>query len=259
MTVFYGGGVSFYIYTIDLETEEMRQLTGREDQRIDRPVASRPNWFADGRRLLFSVMAKGYKQDFDRGIYAVDAETGQTEGPLLELMQGACVGDSYRAAVGVKFVPQGSPAEEEALNGNLARYDFEADAWQWLTEYGLGSGGPYPILDCNPAGPEVAYSFREGSYQAGHVEQIYLLGGPSREDEREQLTRLGGENPNWSPEGDYLIFTRDVSRAPGGRYIPFRYDLQTGKERPFFQAQPDSLPPFPPLSSQILSRIPGRR
>ncbi len=134
VTVFYGGGVSFYVYTIDLETMKATQWTGREDQFFDRPVVGNPNWFQDGTRLLVSVIAKGYKQDFERGIYTINTETGEIEGPYVEVMEAAFLGNYNRYAVGQKYTYEDNP-----LSGNYARYTFSTGEWEWITSFSYDS------------------------------------------------------------------------------------------------------------------------
>lgn len=64
---------------------------------------------------------------------------------------------------------------------------------------------------------------------------------------------LGGDNPRSASNGSYFIFTRDVNRGQGARYVAYRFDLDTRAAEPFWPALPDSVPDFAPLSSQTLS------
>ena len=48
-------GIDFYVYTIDLETMETTQWTGKNDQRLSFPVASSSGRYKDGKRLLTFV------------------------------------------------------------------------------------------------------------------------------------------------------------------------------------------------------------
>ena len=59
VTVSYG--IDFYVYTIELATLEARQWTGGEEQFFSKPTVSNPVWFADGERLLVSVVAEGVR------------------------------------------------------------------------------------------------------------------------------------------------------------------------------------------------------
>ena len=240
VTVSYG--IDVYVYTIDLATLEAVQWTGGEAQFFSKPTVSNPVWFEDGRRLLVSVSQKAYEQPFERGIYTIDTRTGAVEGPLVELMQGAFLGGGDRYAVGVKFIPGQDP-----LDGNLARYDFERERWSWVTRIPrdsldfIGTATPSPTAD------QVAQS-----RYAGNAWQLFLMEGDGTA--ARQMTTLGGDNPRWSYDGGRVLFRRDVHRGPGARYVPFAYDVAAGTAAALWPDLPDSLPAFPPLSTQALSR-----
>ncbi|PEN08898.1 hypothetical protein CRI93_03890 [Longimonas halophila] len=65
-----------------------------------------------------------------------------------------------------------------------------------------------------------------------------------------QITERGGENPRWTPDDDAFLFKRDVHQGEGARYVPYRFDLTTQEAKPLWPALPDSVPEFPPLSTQ---------
>jgi len=65
-----------------------------------------------------------------------------------------------------------------------------------------------------------------------------------------QITKLGGDNPQWSPDGSDVLFRRDVHWGEGARYVPFRFDLETMQAEPLWPALADSVPDFPDLSTQ---------
>ena len=81
-----------------------------------------------------------------------------------------------------------------------------------------------------------------------NADQLFLMNGEG--ENVRQITQLGGDNPRWSYDGR-------VHRGEGARYVPFTYDLRTEEIAPLFAVQPDSLPPFPPLSTQALRQMPG--
>lgn len=66
----------------------------------------------------------------------------------------------------------------------------------------------------------------------------------------EQLTELGGNEVNWTRGKDFFIFNRDTHKAPGARYIPFKYNFYEGTEEPLWPNLPDSVPDFPEFSTQ---------
>lgn len=240
-------GINVYIYTIDLETLEETQWTGREDQFFSKPTVSNPIWFQDGRHLLVGVMAEAYQQAFERGIYVIDTETGDVEGPLVEVMQSAFLGGKDSYITGKKYTYESNPR-----SGNYAKYVFASDEWTWITDF---SEDTLDFVDApapSPTGDVLAQS-----RIVENAEQLFLM--TSEGEGVRQITRLGGDNPRWSYSGDFFVFRRDVHQGQGARYVPFTYELSTEEVVPLFPAQPDSLPPFPPLSKQILSQTPGRR
>ncbi|HKI44596.1 MAG TPA: hypothetical protein VKA08_04590 [Balneolales bacterium] len=74
-----------YLFTIDLQTMEAKQLTGRKDQYFDKSTVSQPIWFQDGNRLLVSVWGKAYQQSFERGLYIMNLKTDSIRGPLVSI------------------------------------------------------------------------------------------------------------------------------------------------------------------------------
>jgi hypothetical protein len=70
-----------------------------------------------------------------------------------------------------------------------------------------------------------------------------------------QITELGGDIPQWSPDGSYFIFRRDVHKGEGARYVPFRFDLDAMQAAPLWPALPDSVPDFPDLLTQTFTSV----
>lgn len=128
-------GLDTYVLTVDVETREVNQWTGLPHQVISMGTASAPVWFQDGRRLLVSVHTTAYQQPYDRGIYIIDTIENITEGPFVTLMQTAGLSDEDKSAIGTKYL-RGNTAQ----SGNIARYDFANDAWEWITFHRVESG-----------------------------------------------------------------------------------------------------------------------
>ncbi len=231
-------GTGTYVYTLDLETREAIQWSGREDQFFSKHTVAPPFWYRDGKRLLVSVWGKDYQQPFARGIYTIDTETGQITGPHVELMESASLGDHDRFVVGVKYTYDRHP-----LDGNAARYDVGTGAWQWITRFPSDSLDYVRSAIASPAADLVAQSrFVENAWQ------LFLM--RSDGTEVRQITRLGGDIPRWSYDGQQILYRRDVHKGEGARYVPFVYDVASGQSAPLWPALPDSLPPFPPLATQ---------
>jgi hypothetical protein len=251
VTVGLGGDV--YAYTIDLETLEATQWTGREDQRLSLSVANDPEWFSDGHRLLVTVSQKAYQQSFERGQYIIDTRDSTTTGPIVELMQGKNFGNGQEYIIGKKYLRDQSPP-----SGNFVRYDIADSTWHWITDIprdSLTRG----LVDSPVPSPRADLVVQPR--YVGYAKQLFLF-RPDRDgtdDDARPITELGGENPRWEPDGTGFIFQRDVHRGSGARYVPFRYDLETQQARPLWPALPDSVPDFPDLSTQTLSESFNRR
>jgi Tol biopolymer transport system component len=240
------GGISIdsYIYTIDLDTREVQPWTGLEDQVISMGTAHVPTWFQDGKRLLVSVYTRAYLQSYDRGIYIIDTETGETTGSLLDLTEVAVLSNNDRSAVGIMYQTSHTPQ-----SGNLVRYDFETGGWQWITTEPMEQGLSVQAGWGNPATELVAQPQR-----IANAEQLFLMKNDGTQ--RRQITELGGDVPRWTYDGRRIIFRRDVHRGEGARYVPFVYDVESGAEFPLWPALPDSVPQFPPLETQNPVSIP---
>lgn len=233
-------GISAYIYTIDLETLNTQQWTGREDQFFSEPTVSNPIWFQDGKRLLVSVMAKAYQQPFERGIYTINTETGDINGPLVELMQAAFLGKNDEYAIGRKYTYDHVP-----LDGNYARYDFATGDWTWVTNFPKDSLDFVHVPVASPTSELLVQGRR-----INNAEQLFLM-DKDGENVR-QITTLGGDFGLWTYDGQQIFFRRDVHKGEGARYIPFLYDLTTEEAAPLWPSRPDSLPVFPDLATQTI-------
>ena len=251
VTVGLGGDV--YAYTIDLETLEATQWTGREDQRLSLPVANNPKWFSDGHRLLITVSQKAYQQPFERGQYIIDTRDSTTTGPIVELMEGTSFGNRQEYVVGQKYLPDRGPND-----GNFARYDFADGTWHWITD--IPRDSLTRVLVDVPVPSPTADLVVQSRY-VGFAKQLVLFrpDPDGADDDARQITELGGDNPRWEPDGSGFLFKRDVHRGEGAHYVPFRFDLETRKAKPLWPALPDSVPDFPDLSTQTLSQSFNRR
>jgi Tol biopolymer transport system component len=235
-------GIDFYVYTIDLETMETTQWTGKESQRLSFPVVSMAGWFQDGYRLLVFVNQKAYQQPFPRGLYVIDTRDSTTTDLLVELFSPTRLGNQDRYTVGKKYV-----RSDDSRSGNFARYDFNDESWHWITDFPKDS-----LRSIQKPVPSPTSDLIVQARENGNAKQLFLMnhwGGSVR-----QITELGGDIPVWNSDGSYVMFRRDVNRGSGARYVPFKFDMQTMEASPLWPALPDSVPDFPPLSSQSLSQ-----
>jgi len=250
VTVDVGRG-NFTVHTVDLQTLEATQWTGKESQRISFEVAASSGWFPDGHRILAHVNQRAYQQPFPRGLYVIDTRDSTTTGPLVELMQATNFGNQKEYVVGRKFTRDRAP-----LDGNYARYNFTDDTWHWITDF------PSDSLDLveTPV-PSPTEDLVVQPRRVQNAEQLFLFrpDADSSDKDARQITELGGDNPRWASDGSYFIFTRDVHRGQGARYVPYRFDMETMEAKPLWPALPDSVPDFPDLSTQTLNKLNPRR
>jgi len=229
-----------YIITLDKASKNIIRIwSGLRNKYLYEKTTSNPRWFSDGKRLLVSVWGRAYKQSYDRGIYIINTSGGTHEGPLVKVAGGGLLGNN-----GEYFISNKYTNEQDPLNGNFIRYDFKTGNWQWITDFpsdSLNRWAKQPVP--NPVGTELIFSrFTENAWQ---LFQMNDMGKHIR-----QITKMGGDLPRWSPDGDYVFFNRDVHKAPGAQYIPYSYEIATGNIQPLWPNLPDSVPQFPALASQ---------
>ena len=231
-------GTNVYLHTLDLETRQTRQWSGADTLFFNYENAAWGGWFADGHRLLVSVASTAYQQAYARGLYVLDTETGDIEGPLLELMQAAYLGGNESYVTGRKYVYRGDPLFEQ-YDGDWARYDLATGAWRYITD--VPKDSIYTIFAVpSPVGETVVLQ-----REVENADQLFLM--ESDGSEVRPVTEFGGNIPRWAADGSGFFFIRDVHRGPGARWVPFVYDLASGEERVLWPMLSDSVPAFPLL------------
>jgi len=184
------------IYVMDYDGENRRRITR------DNTIATYPDWFPDGRRIVYT-MYRGSRQE----LHAVNISTGET-GVLTEFP-------------GLNAFPAVSPRGNEMLaalsrDGNTEIYRLRADG---TDPRRLTYGRSTESSPCwSPDGRRVAFvSDRSGT------PQIYVMSAAGGRAER--LTYQGGNNtsPDWSPNGDLVAFTSRVD----GVYQICTVDVET--------------------------------
>jgi len=229
----------YYLVTLNLETDELKLWNSKEEQFFDKYTSASNGWFNDGENILMTVNGKAYQQEYQRGIYTINTKDSTHTGPYKVLFASNDFGNNDQWAVGLQYTT-------DNLSSNRALYNLETDEFQWLTSYHTDSDSlrrytGYPVI--NPSGPEIIISkFVDNAWQLFQINQFGKV--------VEQLTELGGERPRWSRGVDYFTFIRDINKAQGARYIPFKYDFSTGEEEPLWPNMPDSVPDFPDVSTQ---------
>lgn len=233
------GAPHTYVFTIDLKQMEAKQWTGAENMFFSEQVEGNPRWFSDDKKLLISVWGKAYQQTYERGVYTLDTSTDEIKGPLVPIASRAFLGRNGDFFISDKYVDQENPQ-----NGNYIRYDFESKGWTWITDFPRDSLGRWVKLPRpNPKGSELIYS-----RYIDNAWQLFMM--DKHGDHERQFTILGGHEISWAKDGTKVYFNRDTHKAPGARYIPYSYELDTGLFNPIWPNLPDSVPEFPPLNTQ---------
>jgi len=228
-----------YLFTLNLKSNNLKLWNSKKDLFFDTYTSASNGWFNDGENILMTVTGQAYQQDYERGIYSINVTDSTHRGPYKILFAASALGNNDQWVVGLQY-------STSNLSSNRALYNLDTDEFQWLTSYHADSDSlrrytGYPVI--NPSGPEIIISkFVDNAWQLYQINQFGKV--------VEQLTELGGERPRWSRGVDYFTFIRDINKAPGARYIPFKYDFSTGEEEPIWPNLPDSVPDFPDFSTQ---------
>ena len=240
---------STYTVILNLITDEIQVLTGLNRHKLDKQTANNPQWFSDGDRLLVSVWGGAYKQSYERGVYILDIANEEVQGPLVEFASAAHLGNNDRYFTSIKYEVQSHP-----LSGNYITYRFDNKQWEWITDFSDDSlsrwvRAPFP----NPTNDTLIFSkYAENAWQ------LFAMDAAGTNHKR--ITSLGGSNPQWGPDGDRVLFKRDVHKGEGARFVPHYYVPSTGEVEALWPHLPDSVPAFPPVDEQdfmdILARIP---
>jgi hypothetical protein len=155
-------------------------------------------------------------------------------------MQASHLGNDQQYIIGGrKYTGQDDPK-----SGNAVRYDVADGTWHWITDLPHDS----LVRHVDPPVPSPTRDQLVQSRRVNYAKQLFLM--DHRGENVRQITERGGENPRWTPDGDAFLFKRDVHRGEGARYVPYRFDLTTQEAEPLWPALPDSVPEFPPLSTQ---------
>jgi len=169
----------------------------------------------------------------------MDMKTDSVEGPLVPFTDTGQLGDDEKYITGVKWTSQ-----TDTMNGNYIRYDFATKQWHWIThEPNAPEIQAYFFLSPSPTSTTIVYSNR-----VDNAQQLFVT--DSSGNGVRQLTKLGGEDPFWSPDGSYFTFSRDIHKGDGAHYIMMKCTVPDFKITPLWPDLPDSVPTFPPLSTQ---------
>jgi Tol biopolymer transport system component len=235
----YETGVYFYSFLVVLNNKSAKQLTGLPNTFFTKGTTSNPQWFKDGNRLLLSVVGKAYKQNYDRGIYIMNLKNNNIEGPLVKLTGLGLLGNHESYITGLKYTNQ-----SDSLSGNYIRYDFTTKQWHWITHITSDNEKNY-LFFLSPSPTSTLITFSKVTNNAPQIFVTNSIGTRTR-----QLTHLGGEFPVWSPDGKYFTFIRDIHKGPGAHYIVMKCTVSNWKVSPLWPNLPDSVPHFPPVSTQ---------
>lgn len=229
----------FYVFTYDLLTGDLNLWNGKDELIFNKYTSSTSGFIDNGESLLISVNGKAYQQNYERGLYTLNIVDSTTVGPLQELFVSNNVGNNQRWSVGLQY-------SNGQLSSNRALFDLIEDEFYWLTNYDTNSDSlrrytGYPTI--NPSGPEIILPMF-----VNHAWQLFQIN--KHGDTIKQLTKMGGQEAQWSINQEYFTFNRDTHKGEGAHYIPFKYDFSTRKEELLWPNLPDSVPDFPDFSTQ---------
>lgn len=169
----------------------------------------------------------------------MNLETDSIQGPLVPITDTGQLGDDENYITGVKYTTQ-----TDSMSGNYIRYDFATGQWHWLTHITDETVKRYPIYSSpSPTTITIVYS-----RMVDNAPQLFVT--DSSGTRVKQLTKLGGENPFWSPDGSYFTFSRYIHKGTGAHYIMMKCTVPGFRITPLWPDLPDSVPKFPALSTQ---------
>ncbi|MFA5670736.1 MAG: hypothetical protein WC967_15985 [Balneolaceae bacterium] len=228
-----------YVFTYDLETKNIELWNSKKDQFFDKYTSASAGWFDDGERILIGVNGKAYQQKYERGVYILNVKDSTHSGPERVLFSPLELGNNNTWTVGIQYT-------NDRSSSNRALYNLKTNEFKWLTTYDTTSDSlriytGYPEI--NPTGREIILpKFVENAWQLFHINE--------NGENVAQLTELGGHEVTWTRGKDFFIFNRDTHKAPGARYIPYKYNFHEGTEEPLWPNLPESVPSFPEFTTQ---------
>jgi len=228
-----------YVFTVNLNTMIAKQLNGKKNQYFNKATVSQPFWFQDGIHLLLSVVDKAYQQSYERGFYIMNLKTDSIRGPLVPITDSGQLGNNEKYITGEKYTTQ-----SDSMSGNYINYNLTTKNWHWITHITDEETKRYSIyLSPSPTSDIIVFS-----KHINNAPQIFVTN--SNGTHTRQFTHLGGEFPVWSPDGKYFTFIRDIHKGPGAHYIVMKCTVSNWKVSPLWPSLPDSVPHFPPVSTQ---------
>tara|TARA_R110002124_G_scaffold149259_4_gene315343 strand:- start:11562 stop:12641 length:1080 start_codon:yes stop_codon:yes gene_type:complete len=228
-----------YVFTLNLENNELKLWNSKDELFFDKYAETTSGWFADGEKLLIAVNGKAYQQEYERGTYSLNTSDSSVLGPYKILLEGTILGNNDKWIVGTQY-------NLTRLSSNKGLYDIENDEFHWLTTFDTDSDSLRRYTDIaipNPNGPEIIIPrFVENAWQLFQYDKTGT--------DIKQLTELGGHEVSWVRGKNYFIFNRDTHKAPGAKYIPYKYNFENHVIEPLWPNLPDSVPVFPDFSTQ---------
>lgn len=228
--------------------------TGREEAGdIDARISNfglMPDWSPDGTKLIMARGIIGIRRDSDR-LYEVDLITNTTR--ALFACAGRCISDSYPA-----YSPDGS---------SIA---FVRRTGVFVTMTDAGGGGSSSLADSScgiwvgsvdsleaeqitsdpacvttsprwsPSGGKLVYAMGDGADTSLHA--IYVIDLATREISQITDFALDGAEPDWSPDGDWIVFGThpaqwwDAGDKPQGNLYRVRPDGSDLQQLTFFDS-----------------------
>ncbi|MDQ4081338.1 MAG: hypothetical protein M3123_00370 [Actinomycetota bacterium] len=213
------------IYTVSPGSSNATRLTTQ---------GTRPSWSPDGRRIAFEGPAEFSNQSQPRGIFVMRADGTQLR-RLTDSRWDSCPSwapggrrIAYTTAVG------NPPAGVPPASVRFEAYTIGVDGGSPKRLTNVGSRGRPSCPVWSPKGDKIAFtltpSVSPGSPPGPAASpDVYVVG--SGGGNVRKLTRSGGRDPDWSPDGTRIAFVREFARLLSSVYV-MRADGSGAKEVP---------------------------
>ena len=185
----------------------IRDLSNGKERKLAENLflSESPCWSPDGKSILVLGIEKIKVQnnDFNRGIYLVDVETGQTT-EILQLSDYKYKGpdDDSSPLSDLEWSADGKSFYYLFFKDRLVKHDLESGEDRVLYEH---THFDRNILSRSPDGKSLLFAIRNPREKISHIYTMPAEGGKATElCTSQEAYCVGG---GWSPDGRYIFFT----------------------------------------------------